>query len=169
MPPVAFRSRWHTMTWFEDLTPYSYLPMFWDEAPPSRPALNVGWLAEGMRFATATPDPAFVERLRLLVRHARTQQTRGYHFCEFCPPARGEEWLRNEYLETHAGTAEIRAVGADATRYAAPTLIVHYVEAHRYAPPRAFVDAIMRCASLTLKAARAAALCLSCGARLETY
>jgi hypothetical protein len=76
------------------------------------------------------------------------------------------EWRR--FLDTDAcSDSEIRAVGSDGTRYAAPTLIGHYVKSHRYVPPRGFVDAVMRCASLTWKAARDARLCLSCGTRLK--
>jgi hypothetical protein len=35
------------------------------------------------------------------------------------------------------GGAEIRVTGRDGIRYAAPDMIIHYVEAHGYRPPRA--------------------------------
>jgi hypothetical protein len=36
----------------------------------------------------------------------------------------------------------VRAIGADATAYAAPTLIHHYVVEHGYQPPEEFIAAI---------------------------
>jgi hypothetical protein len=149
------------MTWFQDLTPYSYLPL-------QLPALNVGWLELGMPFPTGTPEPAFVERLRLLTLRALSHSTRGTHSCDFCPPVTAEDLKRADGWETYpSGNGEIRALASDGTRFAAPMLISHYVESHGYAPPRPFVDAIMRCASLTWEAARDAGLCLSCGTPLE--
>ena len=38
---------------------------------------------------------------------------------------------------------EIRVRGDERTVYAAPTLIVHYVEAHRYRPPEEFIAAVL--------------------------
>jgi hypothetical protein len=51
------------------------------------------------------------------------------HKCPFCGNA--------------AGTGEIDVVGSTMI-YAAPTLIIHYVEAHRYCPPDEFVLAAIR-------------------------
>jgi hypothetical protein len=145
------------MTWFDDLSRYSYFS--WRGPSAGAPTLNVGWLERGKPYPAGTADVSFVERLRLLVLRAPTNDTRGMHSCEFCPPEENAPW----------GDAEIRAVGSDGTRFAAPTLIAHYVSAHRYAPPRAFVEAAMRCASLTWEAAEAAGLCLSCGTRLDRF
>ncbi|MCX7805518.1 MAG: hypothetical protein N3A38_10060 [Planctomycetota bacterium] len=40
---------------------------------------------------------------------------------------------------------EIRVLGRDGKIYAAPTLIYHYVVAHKYRPPQEFIDAVMTC------------------------
>lgn len=41
------------------------------------------------------------------------------------------------------GGAEIRVRAKDGVVYAAPDMIVHYVLAHRYLPPAAFVEAVI--------------------------
>jgi len=144
------------MTWFEDLTPYMYI----DTEPTNPPTLNVGWLARGYEFAKGDLPQRFVSRLQKLCEHAPTQQTRGLHSCELCA---GEIPFADD--ERHS-SAEIRAVGADGTRYAAPTLIVHYVTAHGYAPPQVFVDAVLRMDPLAWEHANAQQLCMSCGTKL---
>ena len=41
------------------------------------------------------------------------------------------------------GSAELRLVGRDGAVYAAPDLVLHYVEHHNYLPPHEFVEAVM--------------------------
>jgi hypothetical protein len=133
------------VTFFSDLSHYSYSVL--DEDDPSigsGPVLAVGWLAAHQPFATGPVDEQLVAALIALAadeRH-RANQMRGFHLCEFCesPPDRedivypvpsgnGVTWL---------GSDEIHVVGVDGRRYAAPSLIVHYVLAHRYQPPAEF-------------------------------
>ncbi len=142
--------------WFEDLTPYSYLRQ---AGASSVPTLNVGWLEKGHLFPSGVLPAAAVERLRQLVEFGATNATRGMHFCDICPAANDDSgaW----------GHAEIRVVGADGTRYAAPTLIHHYVAVHSYRPPQPFLDALMRAAELRWEVARERDLCLSCGGALR--
>jgi hypothetical protein len=69
-------------------------------------------------------------------------RTRGWKECAFCagePPV--EVDVDGE--RSPVGDAEIRVTGTGDRRYAAPTLIVHYVAAHGYRPPDEFVDAVM--------------------------
>jgi len=42
------------------------------------------------------------------------------------------------------GSAEIRVKGANGVVYGAPNLVYHYVVAHDYLPPAAFIDAVCR-------------------------
>ncbi|WP_338285215.1 hypothetical protein [Luteolibacter sp. LG18] len=46
--------------------------------------------------------------------------------------------------EHSLGNGEIRVRGADGVIYGAPTLIYHYVVAHDYLPPAAFIEAVCR-------------------------
>jgi hypothetical protein len=41
------------------------------------------------------------------------------------------------------GNGEIRLTGADDISYVALILIAHYFEAHKFLPPRQFVDAVL--------------------------
>jgi hypothetical protein len=130
------------------------------------PTLNVGWLERGRHFPVGDVPASFIARLELLHAHGATQATRGRHDCDLCR-------LQDQDDEGAWGHAELRAVAADGTRFAAPILVLHYVRVHRYAPPQAFVDAVLR-VSLELQWERAAAqdLCVSCGSvmqRLATH
>jgi hypothetical protein len=125
---------------FDDLTPFTY-----SSSEPSAAVLNVGWLGEGHRFPVATPDPALVSALHTLLANP-VNLYRGKHQCEFCPAPPPE--ARNGLLWSTApeeilGNGEIHVPGKDGITYVAPVLIRHYVEAHQYAPPSAFVLACL--------------------------
>lgn len=137
--------------WFEDLTPYTYFEL--ETSTP--PTLNVGWLEKGQPFATGRLAPEIMARLEELVAHGITMQARGLHYCDLCDDV------------TARGSSEIRVVGADGTRYAAPTLILHYVTVHAYQPPKAFIDALMRAADVHWEAARDRDICLGCGSSMR--
>ena len=109
--------------YFADLSSYAYLG-----AEPS--TLNIGWLDAWHRFPVGESSPEFIARLRTLVL-TPAKQTRGFHRCPFCsdPMARS--------------SAEIRVTSTSGIGYAAPVLILHYVEAHKYLPPTAFVAAVL--------------------------
>jgi hypothetical protein len=134
------------VAWFEDLTPYSYL------GRERRAALNVGWLGVGHAFSTGRTDPGFVTALMEMCVQSRVNVTRGWQECVFCPTDPQE--LRKHYpiRVVHAGNeyalgdAEIRVTHPDGTVFAAPNLIAHYVQTHKYEPPRKFIDAVLEAA-----------------------
>ena len=141
--------------WFEDLTPYTY-----GQARSTSPTtLNVGWLEHGHEFPAGEVPAAFVARLAQLVEHAPTHATRGMHYCDLCP--------RSDDDEHPCGHAEIRTVGADGTRFAAPSLVHHYVAVHRYQPHAVFIAAVMPSIHLEVDDALERDLCLGCGLALE--
>ena len=129
------------MTYYADLTAYEYNGA--DAAPN---VLNVGWLSAGHCFERAEPTAAFVAALRELVA-APTNLFRGSHLCEFCPaPPILESPGGLRMIHPAPGTTgngEIRVMGDGDVTYVAPTLILHYVEKHHYAPPREFVRAVL--------------------------
>ncbi len=146
--------------WFPDLSPYTYLRA----RVSSPPTLNVGWLDEAHPFPTGTLPVSVIQRLAVLVEHGSTRVTRGFHICPFCPRT-GRGPLDEE--REGRGCAEIRVVDAAGVRYAAPTLIHHYVSIHGYRPPQAFVDALMRAAHVGWADARRDDLCISCGCQMR--
>jgi hypothetical protein len=125
------------MTYFADLTPYTYLA---DEDRTAGAVLNVGWLDDGHPFPTGQCPDGVVAVLNRLVR-APVQLTRGYHYCELCQQALGPQADRAALDGVVRGNGEIRVRGRG-VGYAAPVLLVHYVMAHDYLPPAEFLRAV---------------------------
>jgi hypothetical protein len=126
------------MATFKDLSRYSY-----DDTVKSKSRLvNIGWLGADAPFPEGDTDPKVVAVLARLAVDSQNVM-RGYHYCEFCDaespllvdvPGVGEAVL---------GTGEIHVpAGDDGPVYVAPTLVVHYIEAHHYRPPDEFVRAV---------------------------
>src|SRR5437899_1108844 len=69
------------MSWFADLTPYTYHEHVGGEAEPN--TLNIGWLDTGMEFSTGECDRDVVARLRDLCRDG-VNRTRGLYRCNLC-------------------------------------------------------------------------------------
>lgn len=122
------------MTYFEDLTPYSYSE--WSE-----PMVNVGWLDRGHEFETGDVDPKLASALTNLAAHP-VNMMRGLHNCQFCDvesPIAIDSAGQSAFL----GSGEIHVRSEPGVLYAAPTLIVHYLMTHKYRPPQPFVDAVL--------------------------
>jgi hypothetical protein len=100
-----------------DLSPYDYLGF-------PLPMRAAGWLGRryGVQGADAAPMTGTeVERLRAASRRLGNV-TLGWHDCDFCG--------------TFEGNGEHRYYLPDGEIYAAPMMILHYVEEHGYRPPR---------------------------------
>jgi hypothetical protein len=124
-----------SMSYFLDMTPHTYTPA------DGLKLLNVGWLDEAYPFARGVTPAEFRTALLLLCEQP-VYLHRGFHTCQFCPKnARHAQ-------AAGIGNGQIRVMGADGTWYAAPTMIHHYVTAHNYLPPAAFVEAVLRPAAV---------------------
>ena len=135
------------MTYFADLTPYTYSGNTDDEL--GRSTLNIGWLCHQNSFPVGETSQEFIDKLfeYCLDKHI-VELMRGFHACEFCNLS-WEDWFdRNKYQygqDAHwasIGDGEIRVIGRSAI-YAAPALIYHYVTSHSYKPPDEFVEAVL--------------------------
>lgn len=104
--------------------------------------LTIGWLDRSHSFNTGDVDPALLDMLKLLATTQPASQTRGFSDCKLC----GCKRVALEYrgVRRLLGSAEVWIPHrADGSRvFAAPDLIVHYVDEHRYLPPEAFLDAL---------------------------
>jgi hypothetical protein len=129
------------MTFFADLTPFTYGH---SEADPT--VLNIGWLSCDHPIPVAAPNDLFVTALETIAAKP-INPYRGYHICDFCPPppvivSKGGLPMLDPPAETK-GNGEIWIKGLDGITYVAPALLPHYVLRHHYAPPRAFIDAVI--------------------------
>lgn len=109
------------MAFYPDLTPYNYTHY-------SEVELNIGWLQKDNPFSVGEIPEGFLDNLKAYALN-EVMGTLGWHDCEFCGKANS--------------SAEIRVIGKDGCVYACPTLIIHYIEEHKYLPPKQFVDTVM--------------------------
>lgn len=120
---------------FPDMSPYRY-------SDSSERIINVGWLGAGHPIPEGKVEPIVRDQLVRLAREPANLM-RGLHYCEFClaesplVATTRDEPDKPAYL----GSGEIR-VSDRHIIYAAPTLIVHYIDAHGYLPPSDFCDAV---------------------------
>ncbi|MFC6881691.1 hypothetical protein [Actinomadura yumaensis] len=125
------------MTYFEDLTPYRYWPN------STETAVNIGWLGSGEPFPTGDVPAEVVPALLRLVAKGPVNLTRGFHKCEFCAEPPYPVLMHLGEQEIALGNGEVRVTGENGTVYAAPTLLPHYIQAHRYQPPEPFTNAVL--------------------------
>jgi len=135
------------VTYFHDLTPYAY------GRHSHLGVVHVGWLDDTHAFAQGTVATALIEKMRLLATKP-VELYRGKHVCELCPepnfpkvtPAPhhlvlDSNSLYGKWLDSRSSNGEIR-VSSGGITFAAPVLIVHYIEEHRYLPPSDFLKAV---------------------------
>jgi hypothetical protein len=110
------------MTYFADLTPYSY-------HAPEPHTLNIGWIDHAYPYPTGVTPPTCIEKLHLFRHYIVHNNYFGVYQCSLC--------------HTHANSGEFRVFGQGEIVYATPTMIIHYMTQHQYQPPLAFVEAVM--------------------------
>lgn len=149
-PPVKCTEGGYTepVTYFVDLTPYTYLKRHDEDGrgPSDEPLLNVGWLDASHPFPTGAPPGGLMPALTELAK-VRVRQTRGHHYCEICIRDLGDdarEAIREGMIARESAEFEVRG---DNVAYAAPQLLLHYVDAHGYLPPAKFRAAALRSTS----------------------
>ncbi|GAA1514031.1 hypothetical protein GCM10009827_030870 [Dactylosporangium maewongense] len=108
---------------YPDLSPYEYY-----EFP--LPMRNVGWL--GPSFIPRPPAPDVDPRPLRAASRARSNVMLGWHDCPWCPGT----------TAPHDGNGEYHYYAHDGEVYAAPVMLLHYVEVHGYRPPEQFLQAL---------------------------
>jgi hypothetical protein len=135
------------MTYFPDYSSYAY-------GHGSHPGvIHVGWLDNIHPYAKGTVDARLIEKMKSLASKP-VELYRGKHICELCsePPDVVKTTLPNgivfdpnrsgaRWVEQRSSNGEIR-VSHEGIIFAAPVLIVHYIEAHNYLPPTQFLKAV---------------------------
>ena len=125
------------MSYYPDLSPHQYHMQALD---PS--LVSIGWLDGIHPYSTGLVNDAFLERLWPYCR-CFIREFRGVHTCELCSEPGFGVTIRRGDEELLLGSAEIRVPGQGGLVYAAPNFIYHYIVAHHYLPPQAFIDAVM--------------------------
>jgi hypothetical protein len=128
------------VAYYEDLSPCTYFGV-------SAPLVAVGWLEQGRPVPTGSVDSSVFERLfDLLESPLQPMCCWGWHSCDLC--SGNVEGL----MSSIAYRAERRVLGidnvfvpGDGRLYVAPSLILHYIAEHGYAPPQEFQEAVLHC------------------------
>lgn len=131
-----------TMTWYPDLSKYSYLPEF---IPEDREILTVGWLDGEHDFPTGDVPQEFTDELAQICATTNHARTRGWQNCELPHPSGEVDYpitVKIDGDEVPLGSAEVRVATEDNTILSAPNLIWHYVTSHNYRPPEIFIEAV---------------------------
>jgi hypothetical protein len=95
----------------------------------------IGWLEDGHKFPQGAIDPRVPTILRGIVTDAARLVpvvSWGIHHCDLggCTGEGGSHYV---------------VIPSPSCVYIAPDLVVHYIDAHHYAPPAEFVDAVLAC------------------------
>lgn len=105
----------------------------------------VGWLDPSQPHTRGSVAPAFFAALVALAANPWQRcASAGRHACAFCRFTGGPGSLHHDGVTIALGAAELW-IPSDTALFWAPVSIVHYVDAHGYRPPDAFVDAVCAC------------------------
>jgi hypothetical protein len=124
--------------YYHDLSPCSYFsPELADKL------VAVGWLEHEQAYTRGRVSEQFLDRLfELLVKPWNPVFLMGYAECSFCD-------LASYRLDYNAKTIIVGNlnlyVPGEGFLYVMPSLAVHYILAHGYAPPQEFCEAVLRC------------------------
>ena len=138
--------------YYEDLEPYGIDAAL---SQAGKMALAVGWLESGFEYPRGPSDPQVIKRLFDFAKRRWWTGQLGYHSCDLCPSASPYaatvvEWRRRTFLglrrTLRCTTGDFEFfIPAHGCVYVAPSMILHYIMTHDYAPPRKFVDAVLSC------------------------
>lgn len=128
------------MTAFPDLTPLTYYG-----AEAAQVLIAVGWLGRDMEYQKGPlPEP---ELLRKLMRHVQQPYggpllLMGVHTCELCGAGEPTNRLRRLKVKTAKYNSGEFCLPYAGKLICAPLMLVHYLDAHEYAPPQEFWQAL---------------------------
>jgi hypothetical protein len=131
------------MASYKDLSACDYF------GPCDASLIAIGWLAaEKPDYSRGAVSAAFFEALlRLLTDPWQPVALAGMQECFVCRFTGGPTELRYASTTVALGSANL-FVPADDCVFVAPSLIAHYIDAHDYAPPAEFQQAVMNCPTM---------------------
>jgi hypothetical protein len=127
------------MAHFEDLQPCDYF------GPVEGTLLSIGWLNREHAFRKGKVDRSVFDALaKLSTDPWQPFALAGRHPCEFCVFTGGPAQLSVAGVSVPLGSMNVFVPGKRAV-YVAPSLVLHYIDAHEYAPPDVFQEAVEAC------------------------
>ncbi len=128
------------MAEYADLTPCDYITPNHDSK-----LIAVGWLARGVDYSKGdVPQDLFARIHQMLVAPWQPFIAMGAHACDFCRFSGGPSQLTLDNVTVQLGISNI-FIPYGEQLFVAPSLIVHYIDAHEYSPPAEFCDAVLAC------------------------
>jgi hypothetical protein len=128
------------MVAYPDLSP-------WPEAERDEagPLLAVGWLERGHQYRQGAVSEVVIDALvAALVDPWQPYVSPGVHLCSLCRVSSGPRTVDYKGTVVALGQANLFVPGSRCV-YVAPSSIIHYIDAHEYAPPDAFCTALLSC------------------------
>jgi hypothetical protein len=126
------------MAHFEDLSPFTYFGRWSDRL------VAVGWLVPEREFVTGEVSREFFDALFSMLRRPwQPFATTGHEPCKFCRFTHGVTIIKYRGEEVSVGTNNLFVPDGNKA-FVAPSLIVHYIDSHKYQPPAEFQAAVLR-------------------------
>ena len=109
------------------------------------PLIAIGWLDPAHGLAGGEVSSDFFQKLvELLVEPWQPALSAGAQRCLFCRFTGGPAQLTYRGTTIGVGSANL-FVPVEQRVFIGPSLIAHYIDAHGYAPPAEFQEAVKRC------------------------
>lgn len=104
----------------------------------------IGWLGPTHKYNTGHLESQFLSKLFAIFRREQVRLVRGINTCHLCPHQDdGRVYFSMDGFEKLLGISEIWIPNESFDKvFAAPSLILHYIDTHNYRPPQEFVDAV---------------------------
>lgn len=123
--------------YYKDLTSYEYYLPF-----KLSNVLNVGWLDKNFDFAKGHTSSEFLGKFNKILEEegifkGRVNQIRGVHPCNFC----GAHKFHSPFIGSCELWIPSKGMGI---YFAAPSLVIHYIQQHSYCPPKIFVESVLQ-------------------------
>ncbi len=123
---------------FQDLSSYSYCVRH-----PVVQVANIGWLEREQPFQTGAVDAMVCLLLEEYYEALRANKMRGIHGCSLCSCESSEPSIQVKGKRVLLGASELWVPGVAGRVFAAPDLIIHYLQSHSYRPPTEFITAVL--------------------------
>jgi hypothetical protein len=127
------------MAIYDDLRPCAYFER-WDDV-----LVSVGWLGTDTLYPKGkVSEDVFASLASCLADPWQPVTLAGRYPCPFCRFTGGPSQMTFREWTIQLGSSNLFVPG-DNFAYVAPSLIVHYIDAHEYSPPAEFQRAVLDC------------------------